>query len=137
MRLDKTTIRWMLVIPSAWAAWCMAVLVGILVYSIGNALCPPELMESGGCGASWYPLFFKSTIIFCASISAIFTVLAGSYMAPTHRATVAKAIFITGSAFAIFMVVDTKEYLALVGALLCGAGSMLFVIKQSGVSNST
>ncbi len=136
MRLNMTTVRWVLAIPAAVVGWYTAVLIGIVIYSIGDALCPPELMESGWCNASWHPIFFKSTFTFCASISAAFAVMAGSYMAPTHRALVAKLIFLFGSAFATFFAISSKEYVVLVGALLCGLGSMLFIIRQSGVSNA-
>ena len=114
----------------------MALVVGLIIMAVGDALCPSELMESGWCNARWYMEFFKSNFVFCASISAIFAVLAGSYMAPTRREMVAKLIYLSGSMFAIFFAIDSKQYIELVGALLSGLAATVFIIKQSSVSNA-
>lgn len=53
-----------------------------------------------------------------------------------NKSLTALAKLISGSAFAIFFAIDSKEYLALIGALLCGLGSMQFIINQSGVPHA-
>lgn len=136
MRLNTTSIRWLLTVPAALLGWSMALVVGLIIMAIGDALCPSELMESGWCKASWYTAFLKSNFVFCASISAIFAVFSGSYMAPTHRAMVAKLIYLSGSMFAVFFAIDGKQYIELAGALLSGFVATFFIIKQSRFSNS-
>lgn len=130
MKLDSTIIRWILLVPATWAAWYIAVFLGIAILTAGDAFCPSEQIVSGWCHANWYPFFLQSVMVFSSSVSAIFVVVAGYYMAPLHRSFVAKLIFITGSTVAIFMAIETQEYLALTGALVCGLGSLLIVIKD-------
>lgn len=131
MKLDSTIIRWIFLVPVTWAAWYTAVFLGIAILAAGEAFCPAGRVVSGWCNANWYSIF-ESVVIFSSSLSAIFVVMVGSYMAPTHRSFVAKLVFITGSAVAIFMATETQAYLALAGTLVCGLGSLWVVVKRWG-----
>ena len=136
MRLNVTTIRWLLVVPAAWVAWYSAALIGIAIYSVGDAMCPLELMESGWCNASWHPTFMKCVLIITASISAIFSILAGSYTAPNYRSYVANLILLVGAAFSIFFGLNSEQYVVLVSTLLCGFITARLVVIQSRKVNA-
>jgi hypothetical protein len=49
-----TWLRWLLVLPAAWVAWYAAVLIGFGLYTVAEALCPPDQVISGMCVAPWF-----------------------------------------------------------------------------------
>jgi len=121
-------MRWLLVVPSAFVGWYAALFIGLLLYSVADYFCPPELMISGSCHASWHSPVIDGVIIFGASLSAILVILFSVLMAPNKRKLVAKIIYLGGLLFAMYAVYETSEWGPFTGAVLCGALFLLLVL---------
>jgi hypothetical protein len=105
MRLFSA-IRWLLLIPSAVAAWYVAVFVSVLLREIVVGRClgsdspPPEY-----CQASWFPVEFLSDalLFFGVGLSAVAVVVVAAVVAPSHKAPVAWVALGAGAILATVM----------------------------------
>ena len=129
-------IRWFLVIPSAFIGWYCAVFIGLLLYSVAESLCPPELIVSGMCTASWSAPVKNGIIIFGASISAILVLLFSVFIAPGKRKLVAKVIYFGGVAFALYAVYFSNAWWAFISAIISGALFLLLLLRHLNGKNS-
>ncbi len=136
MQHKMGTIRWLLVIPSAFAGWYLALFIGLLLYSVADSFCPPELMVSGSCQATWHKPPVDDLVIFGASLSATLSNLFPVLVAPAKRSLVAKVIFIGGVAFAVSAVVSTSAWGAFSGAILFGALTLFITMRFEGKTNA-
>ena len=91
-----TAVRWIVVPLTAFAVWVGTLVVGISGVTVLDSLCPPELMVSGLCTASWHPPALAALEMFCAGIAAIGFVVLPAKVAPAHRARVAVVCFVVG-----------------------------------------
>jgi hypothetical protein len=85
-------IRWILVIPSAFAAWYVAFIFSILVGAIVVGPCiDSEYPQPRFCEAPWVQLALahRLPIRFGIGLSAVLVVIVSAIMAPNHRVTVA------------------------------------------------
>ena len=121
------TLRWLALIPACVAAWWLALLVGLCIRSVVNSFCPPELVVSGFCEASWYPAAEDAVICFGVALSAFLVVLTAALVAPTHRVLASKAALVSGSAVAIYFAIGTGAYFALAAAVLAGVLALVVV----------
>jgi hypothetical protein len=48
-------VRWILVPPTAYVAWTIALLVGLAIFGSIDWVCPVDQQASGHCVAPWYP----------------------------------------------------------------------------------
>ena len=129
-------IRWLLVIPSAFVGWYAALFMGFLLYSVADYFCPPELMISGQCSASWHQPVIDGVIIFGASLSAILVILFSVLVAPNKRKLVAKIIYLGGVLLAMYAVYETSAWGAFAGAVLSGALFLLLFLRFMGGKNN-
>ncbi|MBB6598034.1 hypothetical protein [Luteimonas sp. MC1825] len=120
-------LRWLAIIPACVAAFYFALFIALYVRSSVAALCPPELVVSGFCEASWYPAAEQAVFCFGVALSAFLIVLTAAGIAPTHRVLVSKAALGVGTLIAILFAVETGEFLALAAAVLAGILAMLVV----------
>lgn len=129
-------IRWLLVIPLAFVGWYTALSIGFLLYSVANYFCPPELMISGRCHASWYSPVIDGVIIFGASLSAILVILLSVLVAPNKRKLVAKIIYSAGLIIAIYAVYETSAWGAFAGAMLSGTLFIFLLLRYMDGKNN-
>ena len=122
-------IRWLLVIPSAFAGWYAALFIGLILYNVADSFCPPELMISGSCIASWHEPLIECLFVFGASLAAVLTILFSILVAPKKRKLVAKVIYIGGVMFAIYALYETTAWGAFIGAVLSGAILLYFLMS--------
>ena len=122
-------IRWVLLLPSAYAAWWVALFLGIAYVSVLDWLCPPELMVSGLCTATWYEPAFNAAFVVGAGLAAGLIMLAVILMAPSHRRHVAILAFGSGSAFALYAAYETSLWGAFVAAFLTGLVALAVSMK--------
>jgi hypothetical protein len=124
-------LRWFLVIPSAFAGWYAALFISIFLYAVADtvadSLCPPELMSSRGCQASWHDPLIDGLVIFGSSLSAVFVVMFSVLVAPKKRILVAKVIYIGGAIFALYAVYETSAWGAFFGTIISGAFLIYFL----------
>jgi hypothetical protein len=90
-------VRWICVIPAAWAAFYIALLISMVCFQTLNGLCPGSEVHSGLCGNGWV---VPATFVIGAAIAPALVILAGTLTAPSHRPYVAWALYVTGALFA-------------------------------------
>ena len=97
-RID--VIRWILVIPSAVAAWYFAFIFSLLVVAIVVGPCiDSEYPQPGFCEAPWvqFALAHDLPIRFGIGLSAVLVVIVSAIVAPNHRVAVAWAALGVGA----------------------------------------
>ncbi len=105
MRLFSA-IRWFLLIPSAVAAWYVAVFVSVLLREIIVGRClGSDLPRPEYCQASWFPLEFLSDALLFSGVglSAVTVVVVAAVVAPSHKAHVAWVALGAGAILATIM----------------------------------
>jgi hypothetical protein len=113
-------IRWILVLPTALAAWYAALFISIALYRGVEALCPFGQVESGRCFAPWFLDSSDAFIASGAALAAALIMIACTLLAPTHRRQVAITTFIVGTIAAIMMGWETFAA-ATIAAIISGA----------------
>jgi hypothetical protein len=101
-----SAIRWLLLIPSAVAAWYVAVFVSILFREIIVGRClGSDSPHPEYCQASWFPLEFLSDalLFFGVGLSAVTTVVFAAVVATSHNAPVAWVTLGAGAVLATLM----------------------------------
>ncbi len=119
--------RWLALIPACITAWYVALFIGLYAHGIVDSFCPPELVVSGFCEASWFPAAEQAVICFGVALSAFLVVLTAALVAPTHRVLASKAALVVGTVVAIIFAVETDTYFELAAAVLAGILGVLVV----------
>lgn len=121
-------IRWLLVLPAAIGAWCLAMMLGLLAYSALENLCFSELSYNHG-GTSCGPWLEPTVTTFGASLAALLVVVFTTLIAPSNRRTVAWTAYLSGSAVAtaIFLQDQNNFALPFAGAVIVGFISAAFM----------
>jgi hypothetical protein len=97
-RID--VVRWILVIPSAIAAWYLAFILTVIVGAIVVGACiDSDYPQPGYCEASWvqFALAHRLPIRFGIWLSAVLVVIVSAIVAPNHRVAVAWAALGAGA----------------------------------------
>jgi hypothetical protein len=128
---NKKIIRWILVVPSAIVGWFSALFLGMALVSVADYCCPPELVLSGACTATWYSNVVDALVVFGASISAVLAILCGVLMAPGQRKMVARVVFATGLAFALYATILTSAWSAFSSAGIAGFITTMLVQRAN------
>lgn len=113
-------LRWLAVLPAAYAGWVVALVLGMCLHSFAEMFCSPNEVDSGMCVASWFPYAVKIIFCFCSALAASLVVIFATVVAPSHRSFVARVTFIIGAIVAVYMGTQTSAYFELAAALLAG-----------------
>lgn len=98
MHSSKTTLRWVLLVPAAVAAWFGVFLIGLVAYqATEHATCPAARMVSGQCVDPRVQSTLEIVIYIFAGISAVAVETAAAVTAPSHKALVTWLTFFFGS----------------------------------------
>ena len=134
--LTMRWVRWLLLVPSAWLAWSVALVSGVAVHSALESLCPPEQVISGMCTATWFRYAERITICAGAGLAAALILLTSTFVAPSHRAIVIVATLCIGSAAALVMGVLAAAYSELATALVVGGLTTVWLLRRNWVRSS-
>jgi hypothetical protein len=124
-------LRWLAVVPAAYAGFVGAAAFGLLELHVIDSFCPPDQWVSGFCEAPWYEKAFSVAECLGAAVAAFLVVSFASVVAPAHRKLVAILAFVAGAGFAVYFGVSADKYIALVIALLAGALAVTMVFRVS------
>jgi hypothetical protein len=118
-------LRWLLVVPAACIGYlvcfgCMAALL-----PLAREFCPPELLVSGQCMASWYPFAIDLATCVSTALGAATTVAVPFFIAPSHRPAVAIAAFAGGSVFVLWLLSFLGSAVALPVVSALGGGGLV------------
>jgi hypothetical protein len=132
------TIRWLLFVPSAalgylWTFLCAMVLVGLL-----QGLCPPDLMISAMCTASWFRTAERVAIMFSLATGAALFVALPAAIAPAQRTAIAVGAFAIGFGIVLYMCMQlgTSFLPELVSATI-GGGLMAALVRERDMHRAT
>jgi hypothetical protein len=123
MRLFSA-IRWLLLIPSAVAAWYVVVVISVLLREVIVGRClGSDSPRPEYCQASWFPLEFLSDalLFFGVGLSAVAVVVVAAVAAPSHKAQVAWVALIAGAILAALMGYGTGAVAEAAVAIASGA----------------
>jgi hypothetical protein len=98
----RQLVRWVFVPLSGIAVWYAVLLLGIAGVGLLDRFCPPELMVSGACTASWHAPAVDALIFLCTAVVSAGIVLVPAFLAPSYRFQVAALAFAGGAAFALY-----------------------------------
>jgi len=117
---NMNILRWILAVPSGFAAWFLVLYIWGFSTSVAMSLCPENQIISGRCVADWWNVVVRTIRFVFAGLSAISVVLVTTVFAPKYKARVAALSFVIGAAFAIWLATVAGVYAEMISALLCG-----------------
>lgn len=123
-------IRWIMVVPAAVIGWWLAIIFGLSLTHIPLIFCPPELVESELCMASWYGPVMSGLMTFAAGLSAVMTMLFAVLVAPGRRELVAKVVFVAGFIYATYLAFSLAAWAEYMGAVAFGLVTLYLLTKK-------
>lgn len=123
-------MRWALVPLSGIVVWHAVLLAGIAGISLLDRFCPPELMVSGVCTATWHAPAVEGLILLCTAIVSAGIVVIPAYVAPAKRPLVAALAFGCGAVFALYGASGGYLWAPFFVAGLTGSASLWFVASK-------
>jgi len=133
MRPPINAVRWILVIPAAIAGWYLAFILGMLSVVALDALCPPEMMISGACMASWYPPAVDLLIIISTGLSAVLAIV-GAYMVTPEaqrKMAIAYTTYSVGALTAGLWAFELNSWAEFSCAVALGLMAILFLKQRA------
>lgn len=121
--------RWLLLPLVALGSYFTAAAAGIALEVLAERLCPPESMVSGACTAPWYYPVSCCIVCLSAALLAALLVTGCAAAAPVHGAIVAGGTFVAGSATALYVALETGEWLGFAAAEAAGAVALLRILR--------
>ena len=107
-----------------------ALLVGIAGISLLDRFCPPDLMVSGACTATWHAPAVEGLVPLRTAMVSAGIVLVPAYVAPARRFLVAALAFGCGAAFALYAASDGDLWGPLFVAGVTGSASLWFLASK-------
>lgn len=95
-------VRWALVPLSGIAVWYAVLVLGIVGSVVIDSFCPPELVVSGACTATWHSPAVETLMLLCTAIVSAAVVVIPALVAPARRFEVAVLAYGCGAAFALY-----------------------------------
>jgi hypothetical protein len=124
-----TTLRWLLVLPSWLAGVVLSLVLAMALRALCIQLCPPELLVSGMCMATWYRAAESLSICAGAAVGAATAVLLPSLAAPQHRGRVALAALGLGTACATWWLAAGGS--SLLAPFACALASGVIAVRMA------
>jgi hypothetical protein len=106
VRSHLNLLRWLLMLPLALTGYVVAVLLAVALSSLVTWLCPPELMISGMCTASWYSTAEIAALSVASAIGAVLFVVVPALIAPSHSLAVALVSLLAGGSYVAWFVLQ-------------------------------
>ena len=123
-------LRWVLVVPAAFAGWVLALGVGLGLHAIAQRLCPPALVVSGMCTASWFRPVEQAISIGSAALAAVLIVSFAVLSAPSHKRRIAALAYLCGAVAAILMGVSAGAIVEAGAALVAGLATLSIALRR-------
>lgn len=129
-----TALRWALAVPVAGIAYLSAVLFAMLLLSLLDRLCPPELMVSGQCGAAWYRPAEQAAFAVSGALGATLFVVLPWWAAPAHQRRVAAVACALGTAWVTWalVAVGSSFLLTFLSSVAAGVATTWWLSRRPG-----
>ena len=112
--------RWILLPFVSIAAWCVALIIGLVILSIAESFCPEDQQVSGMCVAPWWEPVETCILCFSAGLSAFLVVTTAFVVAPAARKGIAWSAFGLGGTIALIFGMETSAWGMLASAIATG-----------------
>jgi len=122
--------RWAMIFPISVASWCLIFIFGMITYSEIINLCPEEKMVSGMCEAGWWSIAETTLISIFSAIAAMFVLAVSSFIAPSERLAVILLTLFIGGMAAVFLGIQSNEWVAMVSAVVSGIITAIYFFKK-------
>jgi len=126
-------LRWLLILPGAWAAWYLALVVGLAAHAALEAFCPRSQMISGACMAPWFASVSRVVICAGAGLAAALLLVTCAVIAPGHRAQVVMITLVAGVLTALTMGIVVEAYPECITAVVVGGLVATWLRKSAWV----
>ena len=117
-------LRWLAVPMAGIAFWLMARFLGLIGLRLLRSMCPPELVISNLCTASWYVPAESLYVLTNIAILSAGLVLAPAFIAPSHRFRIALVGYVFSLIFTATVYVISGEQKG-VGAIISGGSGSI------------
>lgn len=126
-----TLVRWLLVPVTAFGVWGGTLLLGIAASSLLDSFCPPDLMVSGICTASWHRPAMAALEMMCAAIAAVGFIALPAAVAPAYRVRVGVVCFVVGGVLTIELAIAGALWAPAAVAAIAGIMTLWAAISRS------
>lgn len=123
-------VRWALVPLSAIAVWFAMVWVGIAGYDMLDRFCPPDLVVSGMCTATWHGPAVEVLILLCTAAVSAGIVIVPALVAPAARSRVAFFAFACGAVYALYVASGGSMWGPFFVSGLSGSAGLWFIVSK-------
>jgi hypothetical protein len=124
------TFRWLAGPIAIVGAWWVAIVCGMVAFSIALQLCPAEhLVSDGVCTAPWFFGLTAAIRLGTVGLAAALVVLAAALVAPSHKLQVAMAAYMGGAIVAFNFALPDGQWDAFSTALIVGSVVLLALGK--------
>ena len=123
-------LRWAVVPLSGIVVWYSVLFAGIVGISLLDRLCPPELIVSEACTATWHAPAVEGLVLLCTAVVSVGVVVIPAYVAPARRFLVAALAFACGAVFALYAASDGSLWGPFFVAALAGSASLWFAASK-------
>jgi hypothetical protein len=123
-------LRWLLIVPMAFAGWLIAFVGGLELYDLINHFCPPEHQLSDSCQHPAAQLVEEILVSIAAATAAMLVIVFATLTAPAYRPQVATGTLILGLATAAWAYLETGALGAFIAACLAGAMTYWLMIRR-------
>jgi hypothetical protein len=137
-RMSLSAIRWAAIAPAVWLAWTVALNFGIAASGLIDRFCPQQFVVSGHhCNAPWYGLAMEGVFAVSGALAASLILMAATFIAPAHKATVAKWTFASGAVVATIMALMLQAWVPLLTTMISGALTAAWLRRRRWAEEST
>jgi hypothetical protein len=127
--MDRATMRWIAVAPSAIVAYLFSFFTGFALMDIADSYCPPSQVVSGMCTAPWAHDVELGIMTFGAGLAGFLLVAVPAQVAPSEQIVIARAILIGGTVLALIGAAF-GAYVEATGAIVGGMLALWIVTKR-------
>jgi len=120
-------VRWLLVVPLALGSVYAAVLLGLLLLRMSDALCHALGLSESLCMVTWYPVAETIVASVCGAFALLFATILPALVAPSNK----RAVAIGGALVSLPIVILILVVLAfpLFFPVLCSALAALLAVR--------
>ncbi len=135
-----STLRWLLLVPTAIAAWYSVFVLGMFTYSyVDTHLCPPEDMISGLCTNSTVEFWRRIVAHAFVALSALAVMTSTVVVSPGKKNPIALLTLVVGTVVAAYLGARTHEwtlFAAATGGGIAGLAIIVHLLPHAAPNNA-
>ncbi|MCG8428976.1 MAG: hypothetical protein MI754_16595 [Chromatiales bacterium] len=131
-------LRYILIAPTAIAAWLFAAAISLQVeYYRAVLFCPAEFREGADCYATDWVMWPLWLITSGAVLSAVLVIVSVAIVAPRGKLRISVYVYVVGVFMATLLAFSTGYFVPYIAAVVMGGGAVVAVGRITKVSIAT